>query len=302
MLSLILFAQSQISRCDVEFVKSLAAKGTAGGVGHRQPVFAVELTFRAIANDPPASAVRNPHESFSIQRESVGYSALGSRLHKGSAICDGSGFGRIVVRVNAIAKRVDEIHDGSIGTPADPVGNGNVFVHQLTRITALNAIQLTIGPLGIGFVQCAHPKPALAIRSGIIETNARTAGQWIAKRLKRSALHVPICNSPGGSRNESAGLPDAQRHDWHARFKHFDASRLGRESEDLILPDEVHPVQETFLRVPDGAFPNHIMNFENMFDFGHGLFPYYLKAIARTAVNNSVDIKQSQDESAGERI
>src|SRR5579859_6331797 len=234
-----------MGRGDVEFVQTLAAEGTTRGVCHRELVLAVHLAPGVIADHPPASAVCAPYKSFAIHRQPIRYPAIGRSLHECPPIGDSSGCGHIVVGVNAVAKRIGKIHDFSVWTPADAVGHGNVRIHQLVRAVALNTEQLTVRPFGIGIIQRSHPKPAFEIGGRIVKTMPRSSRKRIAEWLKRSTLGVPSRNSLGGSSNEPSRLPNPQRHDWYASFKHIELPRLRGEPENLIIADEIHPVKES---------------------------------------------------------
>src|SRR3984885_10582488 len=138
---------------------------------------------------------------------------------------------------------------------------------------ALKTEQLAVWPFGIVVIQCAHPKPTLTVSGRVVETNACPPGKWITKRLEQIAPGVPVCNSLSGGRDKSPGLSYAERHHRHSGFKYVEAPRLGREPEDLVLLDDVHPVKKSFLRVPDRTLSDHIADFENVLNFGHNMKP-----------------------------
>src|SRR6185437_8915911 len=131
-------------------------------------------------------------------------------------------------------------------------------VHHLTRAITLNTEQFGIRPMRIGIVHGANPESSSDVGCRIVKPDAFPSGQWIAEWLKLFALRIPSRNSFAGSRDKSRSLSNPEGHDWRSRFEYFQGSRSRGEPQDLVLLDEVDPIERLFLCMPDRSLPDYI--------------------------------------------
>src|SRR5450432_659933 len=113
-------------------------------------------------------------------------------------------------------------------------------------------------------MHAADPEPPLGIDGAVIEAHAWTVIHQ-GKRAQCLARKIVSCNLAAGGHNEIACSPKAQRRHGGVCSIGFQFLRRGMPAMNVLVLDEVDPVEPLLRGIPARAFPDHIADLDYIF-------------------------------------
>src|ERR1700730_429602 len=113
-------------------------------------------------------------------------------------------------------------------------------------------------------MHASDPEPSRGVDGAVIEPHA---GAIIHQGERAQGLSRKIvgCNLAPGGNDEIASAPNPQRRYGGFRSVSFQFLRRRVPAMDVLVLDEVHPVQSLFRRIPARTFTDHIAHFDHIF-------------------------------------
>jgi hypothetical protein len=180
------------------------AKGRLRHLSDRHPQSLVEPALGGVPLEGPAPEARHPEAAFGVHAEAV-WDALSGQPDQGPASADGPVVEVVVEDVDGGARGVHEVHQPSVGTPVDPVGDRHPLDHPRHRSVRLQAIERThLRTLVLG--HRPRPEASSGVRGAVVHPLSRLVGLDAGDKLNRRSIEN---HAAPGTTLKLAPLPEA---------------------------------------------------------------------------------------------
>src|SRR5215469_651779 len=186
----------------------LSPKDATGGILYRQLDYSFHFSARIIAGYLPPTPAGAPDKAFAVNRKAIWDTGFIRGVNKRPAIFDSAARRVTIIHVNHMQRRIGEVHEFVIRTPANTIGYFKSCFHRMNRTIWIEAVKRALW-LFTHLGKSAHgscPETAPAVDCTIVKAGVRFMCLGVCDQAQ-SFLLIPKSKTVFRRHNQTAGRP-----------------------------------------------------------------------------------------------